>query len=77
MHGLDLLHHEVFRTLVQNGLEDDLFRIKSPFLQAFIENEMWRFEHFEQNDRALSPVQKRALQFQSVLNATCKHFLSI
>ena len=38
---------------------------------------MWRFEQFEQNDKGVSPVQKRARQFQSVLSATCKHFLSI
>jgi len=31
--------------LMRYGLVDDLFRLKSPFLQEFIEEEMGNFEH--------------------------------
>jgi len=38
--GLDLLHRAVFHKLMQFGMVDDLFALKSPFLQEFIEREM-------------------------------------
>jgi len=43
-YGLDLLHRAVFQLLIQNGLIEDLFKIKSSHLQEFIENELWMYD---------------------------------
>lgn len=61
---------------MKHNLSEDLFKLKSPFLQEFIENEMILFtnETAETTEGEKDLQSKRAKVFKCILNATCKHF---
>tara|TARA_B110000285_G_scaffold221972_1_gene275581 strand:- start:76 stop:321 length:246 start_codon:yes stop_codon:yes gene_type:complete len=80
----------VFQLLIKNGLIDDLFKINSSYLQAFIENELWMYDNERATDirigqqdtenvtmEAENTEEFKAKKFGAILRATQKHFMSI
>lgn len=53
------------------NLVEDLFRVDSPYLQEFIETEMWQGPSQEQREDSLV---SRADHMKGALLATYKHF---
>lgn len=63
--NLEILHKKIFEVQMKEGHNNDLFKLKSPYLQEFIENNL-----HGQGDDAVQNLQKK-------LQASTKHFLKI